>query len=107
MTNKETKAMKKEFNNKHFSELIEFMEKLDKSDDYIFLQVSSLKPGKGDMELDVLLTGRTDGKETLAFAEVEAVLIMAMRKNGIFRELITNSAKHYERLNVFKMMQKS
>lgn len=99
--------MKKEFKNERFNELCEFMEKMDKSDDYIFLQVSSLKPCKGDMELDILLTGGSGGKPDINRAEAKAVLIVAMKKNDDLKRLLTDAVMHYEMLQAFKGRRQS
>ena len=47
------------FKNENFNELYEFMEKMDKSDDYLMILVSAVDTGKGDMEVLTLgCTGR-------------------------------------------------
>lgn len=93
------------FKNEHFNGLIESIEKMEKSDDYIFLQVSSLKPGKEDMELDILLTGMSGGKPVVNRTEAEANLILAMEKNDDLRRLLTDAVMHYATVQAFKRRQ--
>lgn len=93
------------FKNEDFNELIEFMEKMEKSDDYIFLQVSSLKPGKEDMELGILLTGMSGGKPVINRTEAEANLILAMGKSDELRRLLTDVVMHYGTFQAFKRWQ--
>lgn len=50
------------FKDESFNELYEFMKKMDASDDYLMIQVSSLNPGKNGMELFITITGMEAGE---------------------------------------------
>ncbi len=93
------------FKNENFNELYEFMEKMDKSDDYLMILVSAVDTGKGDMKVLTLGTYRTGGKPVINKAKAEAVLIKAMEKSDDFKRLFTNAVMLYESLQVFERSQ--
>lgn len=95
------------FNNKNFNELYEFMKKMDASDDYLMIQVSSLNPGKKGMELSILVTGMKGGKVWADFISAEALLITAMRRNANLRRLVTDAARHCEQIEELQRRAKS
>lgn len=97
----------KKFKNELFNELHGFMEKMDGSDDYLMIQVSVFNPGKDGMEMSIIITGRTDGKEVIMASAAETTLITAMRKNDDLRRLITNAAMHCKTYEEFLRRQKS
>lgn len=95
------------FKNEQFNGLYELMEKMDQSDDYLAIHVSSLNPGKDTMEMSISVTGRTGGKETLDRIVVEVVLMMAMDKSDDLKWLLTDAVMHYEQSQAFKRSRQS
>lgn len=95
------------FRNEDFNELYEFMKRMDASDDYLMIQVSTFNQNKADMEMRTLCTGRSGGKPVVNSIEAEAALILAMEKIDAFRWLLTNVVMDYEKLQALKRRQKS
>lgn len=95
------------FRDEHFNELYEFMKRMDSSDDYLMIQVSASNPGKDDMEIDILATGRTGGKPVIDKVHAEAVLITAMEKSDDLKRLLTDAVMHHEQFQAFRRRQKS
>lgn len=95
------------FRDENFNELYEFMKRMDASDDYMMIQVSTLNQNKANMEMDILCTGRSGGKPVLHRVEVEAALILAMEKNDDLKRLLTNVVMHYEPFQAFKRRRQS
>lgn len=85
----------KEFNIPELQELHDFMKRLDTSDDWMMIHISSLfYEGKADMVINLI--GKTDGEKFIKADVAEAVLIAAMLKNDGLKKLITNAAKHFK-----------
>lgn len=86
------------FKNENFNELYEFMKKMDASDDYLMIQVSSLNPGKKGMELSLTVTGMEADENGASRINTEAALVTAMMRNANIRQLVTNAARHCEQI---------
>ena len=95
------------FKNENFNELYEFMKEMDRSDDYLMIQVSALNPGKDNMKMDILATGGTGGKPVIDKAVAEVVLIMAMEESDDLKRLLTDAAMHCGQYEEFMKSKKS
>lgn len=95
------------FKDESFNELYEFMKKMDASDDYLMIQVSSLDPGKNGMELFITITGMEAGENGASRIYTEAVLLTAMMRNANLRRLVTDAARHCEQIEELQRRAKS
>lgn len=94
------------FRNEYFNDIYEVIKRMDSLDDYLMLQVSALNPGKDDMTIVVMTTGRTGRKPVINKVAAEAILITAMERSDDLKRLLTDTVKHYEQLQAFKRRQK-
>ena len=95
------------FKDENFNEIYEFMKKMDASDDYLMIQVSSLNPGKNGMELSLAVTGMEAGETGASRIYTEAVLLTAMMRNANLRRLVTDAARHCEQIEELQRRAKS
>ena len=95
------------FRNENFNELYEFMKRMDASDDYLMIQVSSLNQNKDNMEMDILCTGMSGGKPVINRVDAEAALILAMEKSDDLKRLLTDVVMQYEPFQAFKRRRQS
>lgn len=88
------------FKNEQFNNLYELMAKMDQSDDYLVIHVSSLNPGKDTMQISLSVTGRTAARrpstESLPRRSWFWQWTKATPSNGFspMRSCITSSFKH-------------
>lgn len=94
------------FRDEHFNDIYEVIKRMDSLDDYLMLQVSALNPGKDDMTIVVMTTGRTGRKPVINKVVAEAILITAMERSDDLKRLLTDTVKHYEQLQAFERRQK-
>lgn len=95
------------FRDENLNELYEFMKRMDASDDYLMIQVSSLYPGKKEMELFFTVTGMKAGENGASRIHTEAALVMAMMRNANLKQLVTDAARHCEQIEELQRRQKS